>query len=176
LGIALVFIETGYCKLLNTHKFAEAISGFLVPWEPTLKVVKPFAFGLAALELLVGSVVVFALLALAVSSVLNPFKSLALATICWASRCLSALLVVFIIALAQAWLREIRLADCGCGGGDCAVLLPYIDSWVGDLYALITGSPPNPYEPAIVPLIRDFFLLFGSCLFIFKPNLTSRST
>jgi uncharacterized membrane protein YphA (DoxX/SURF4 family) len=99
-GLGLTMMAAGLLKLPDPGEAVRGVRAYRLLPEP---VVPAVAFGVPALEVLLGVLLVVGLFSR------------------WAAAAVGAILVVFIAAIASAWARGLSI-DCGCfgGGGDIA--------------------------------------------------------
>jgi uncharacterized membrane protein YphA (DoxX/SURF4 family) len=111
LFLAGVFLTAGWPKLLDTEGTVRSVRAFqLVPEA----LVRPFAYGLPALELAVAVVLVIGL----------GTRLAALAT--------AALMVMFLFGIAAAWSRGLAI-DCGCFGNAGLAVADPVAGYIRDI-------------------------------------------
>lgn len=111
LALAAVWLLAGWPKLLDTEGTVRSVRAFQLLPEA---LVRPFAYGLPALELVLGILLIIGLGTRLTSALTG------------------ALMVMFIFGIAMAWGRGLSI-NCGCFGSSSEIVLDPVPGYVRDI-------------------------------------------
>jgi uncharacterized membrane protein YphA (DoxX/SURF4 family) len=111
LVLAAVFVAAGWPKFLDTEGTVRSVRAFRLLPEA---LVRPFAYGLPLLELVLAVLLLAGL------------------TTRWAAAVAAGLLAVFLFGIAAAWARGLSI-DCGCFGGGGNTVADPVPGYLADL-------------------------------------------
>ena len=111
LVLAAVFLAAGWPKFLDPEGTVRSVRAFRLLPEV---MVRPFAYGLPLLELLVAVLLLAGL------------------TTRWAALVTAALMAIFMFGIAAAWARGLSI-ECGCFGGGGTTAADPVPGYLSDL-------------------------------------------